>query len=163
MPAEGPVSGGAAGVSTERPPVAGVSTERPPVPAPTDAVAGETLAFDHVNLRTADLAGMTAWYAEALGLTPGWRPDFPFPGAWLYAGDRALVHLVAVERSPGADPDDLRLEHFALRGRDMDAFLARMERLGVSVRLGRPPRAGLTQVNIVDPDGNHIHVDFADP
>jgi len=123
----------------------------------------ERLDFDHVNLRTANLDAMVDWYGRALGLTPGWRPDFPFRGAWLYAGDRALVHLVAVDAAPGADPGDLRLEHFALRGRDMAGFMARMAAMGVATRLGRPPGAGVVQVNLADPDGNHIHVDFPDP
>ena len=54
------------------------------------------LAFDHVNVRTANLAAMVDWYDRVLGMKPGKRPNFDFPGAWLYLGDQALVHLVRV-------------------------------------------------------------------
>ena len=50
--------------------------------------------LDHVNLRTSRLEEMTRWYVDVMGLRSGFRPNFPFPGAWLYAGDRAIVHLV---------------------------------------------------------------------
>lgn len=120
------------------------------------------LTLDHVNLRTARLAEMVAWYGETLGLVEGWRPPFPFPGAWLYAGDCAVVHLVGAERAPDAEESRLRIEHFALRGEGMAAFLERIERLGVPARVAAVPGATLTQVNIHDPDGNHIHVDFAE-
>lgn len=114
--------------------------------------------FDHVNLRTANLEGMVRWYGEVLGLRPGLRPAFDFGGAWLYCGDQAIVHLVQVAEAPRAiEP---RIEHFALKGSGLRAFLAHLEAKGVPYRLGEPPGTGITQVNIHDPDGNHIHVDF---
>ena len=39
------------------------------------------LALDHVNIRTAALAPMRKFYAEALGLEDGARPPFDFGGA----------------------------------------------------------------------------------
>jgi hypothetical protein len=33
-------------------------------------------------------------------------------------------------------------------------------RAGVQFRLGQLPAAGVTQVNLRDPDGNSLHVDF---
>ena len=115
-------------------------------------------AFDHVNIRTADLAGMIAWYGEVLGLHPGARPDFSFPGAWLYLGNQALVHLVGVDEPP--ETTDPRLEHFALRADGMAEFLQRLRDRGQDFRLSEPPGSGVIQVNIFDPDGNHIHIDF---
>lgn len=116
--------------------------------------------LDHVNLRTAGLDAMVAWYRRILGLEPGPRPGFSFPGAWLYAGERPLIHLVGTEAAPAADPADLRIEHFALAARDLPAFLARLEAEGEGYRLRRIPDFGIVQVNVWDPDGNHIHIDF---
>lgn len=129
----------------------------------TGAGPGQGLLLDHVNLRTARLEAMVAWYGAVLGLRAGPRPAFPFPGAWLYAGDAPIVHLVGVAAEPPADPAALKLEHFALRGADLDGFLAHLAAQGVESRLGRPPGSGIVQVNIADPDGNHLHVDFPDP
>ena len=115
--------------------------------------------FDHVNVRTNKLDEMIAWYGDVLGLYAGPRPDFPFPGAWLYLGDHALVHLVGVDKPP-ADPDNASLEHFALRARGLKEFLAKLDSLQIEARLAPVPGLPILQVNIFDPEGNHIHVDF---
>ncbi|MDW8370124.1 MAG: VOC family protein [Geminicoccaceae bacterium] len=118
----------------------------------------EIRGFDHVNVRTANLEAMVRWYEEVLGLRAGLRPAFSFGGAWLYCGDQAIVHLVKVAEPPRAiEP---RIEHFALKGRGLAEFLRHLEAKGVPYELGSPPGTGITQVNIHDPDGNHIHVDF---
>ncbi len=57
----------------------------------------------HVNIRTNDLEASIAFYRDALGLRLGERPDFGFPGAWLYDEDKPAVHLnEAVEAPPTA-------------------------------------------------------------
>jgi len=115
-------------------------------------------AFDHVNVRTANLDAMLAWYGDVLGMKPGKRPDFDFPGAWLYLGDQAFLHLVGVEPAPRSiEP---QIEHFAFRATGMAAFLDHLTGRGVDYRLADLPGFGITQVNIHDPDGNHIHIDF---
>jgi catechol 2,3-dioxygenase-like lactoylglutathione lyase family enzyme len=80
--------------------------------------------LDHVNLRTANLDAMVAWYGRILGMHPGPRPSFTFPGAWLYAEGHPVIHLVGVEVAPGADPADLRLEHFAISASGLKGLLA---------------------------------------
>ena len=115
--------------------------------------------FDHVNIRTGKLDEMIAWYADILGLYAGPRPDFPFPGAWLYLGDQALVHLVGTGDAL-EDPTQVSLEHFALKAQGLKAFLAKLEDRGVEARLSPVPGLPILQVNVFDPEGNHIHVDF---
>ena len=116
--------------------------------------------LDHVNLRTARLDEMTRWYGEVLGLRSGWRPpSFGFPGAWLYAGEDALVHLVGVEVTAPPHPD-AQLEHAAFSATGLTAFLEKLEARGERHRLSALPDAGLVQVNVWDPDGNHLHIDF---
>jgi len=51
------------------------------------------LELDHVNIRTRQLSVVRAFYTDVLGLKDGPRPPFGHPGAWLYAGDRPVVHL----------------------------------------------------------------------
>lgn len=117
--------------------------------------------LDHVNLRTAQLAAMVSWYRDILELEPGARPAFGFPGAWLYAGDHAIVHLVEVDGPVGAGSEAaLKLEHFALQASDLAAFKARLEAHGERYREARIGELDLVQINVWDPDGNHIHVDF---
>ena len=118
------------------------------------------LGLDHINVRTARLDDMTAWYTEVLGLTSGPRPDFAFPGAWLYAGDRALVHLVAVPVPPTDPGRDLKLEHGAFRATGYAAFKALLEGRGERIEIVKVPGFPIVQINIWDPDGNHLHIDF---
>ncbi|WP_241462612.1 VOC family protein [Tateyamaria sp. ANG-S1] len=95
--------------------------------------------LDHVNLRTTRLAEMSQWYDEVLGLRAGDRPNFAMDGAWLYAGDVAAVHLVAVEAEDAVGSEAaLKLEHFAFRGQgDAEAFQRRLQERGVSFRRSR--------------------------
>ena len=116
--------------------------------------------LDHVNLRTANLAAMEIFYTEVLGMTLGKRPPFPFAGAWLYCGDQAAVHLIEVA-DPPAPEGELRLEHFAFAAEGLADFLKLLKGWDEPYRIGVVPGFGIIQVNIHDPDGNHIHVDFA--
>lgn len=115
--------------------------------------------LDHVNIRTSNLTAMIAFYEEVLGLAAGERPAFGFPGAWLYCGDIATVHLIEVAEA-SAPSGSLQLEHFAFSAQGLPDFLALLRRRGADYRIGVVPGLGIVQVNIHDPDGNHIHVDF---
>jgi len=124
-------------------------------------------ALDHVNIRTARVDALATFYAEILGLTRGPRPPFAFGGAWLYCGDRAVVHLVEIEpggagpRTGAIDPMELQLSHFAFRATGLRAFLARLTQAGIQHAVGPLPGAPITQVNLRDLDGNALHVDFS--
>ena len=115
--------------------------------------------LDHVNLQTTQLQVMIDWYAHFLQLKQGYRPNFPFPGAWMYAGDIPVVHLVPVAVAP-PKASDLALEHAAFAAKGLAAFLDRLTAAGEACRVVRVPDIPLVQVNVWDPDGNHLHVDF---
>lgn len=116
-------------------------------------------AFDHVNILTRNLATMQRWYDDVLGLRAGPRPPFDVPGAWLYLGETAVVHLVAVDTAP-TGYDGVRMEHVAFRATGYQTFLDTLTAHGIAPRIGHVPGTDIVQVNIHDPDGNHIHVDF---
>ena len=116
-------------------------------------------ALDHVNVRTANLAGLLKFYFEVLGLEQGERPPLGFPGAWLFAGAQAVIHLVEVTEPP-TPTGALRLEHFAFSAHGLSEFLQRLERLGVEFKRSRQIGTGNVVINLRDPDGNRLHVDF---
>jgi catechol 2,3-dioxygenase-like lactoylglutathione lyase family enzyme len=137
---------------------------------------GLNLTLDHVNIRTADLKAMMAFYAAVMDLAPGPRPRFGGAGgAWLYAEEHmpnslslesvrseyraAAVHFIEVP-SIEADHDNLQIEHFAFTATGMDTFLQRLDDQHCAYELVDLVDVGLVQVNFRDPDGNHIHVDF---
>ena len=121
------------------------------------------LKLDHINLRTTQLNTMVEWYTRVLGLRVGDRPNFPFPGAWLYAGDTIAVHLVSIDGAAGAGSEkDLKLEHFAFSATGLTEFENRLQSMGVPSQRTELRPIGLVQINLWDPDGNHLHVDFPD-
>lgn len=115
-------------------------------------------SLDHVNIRTANLAPMSAFYERVLGLNKGPRPPFSFGGAWHYCGGIAAVHLVEVRKAPaGKEP---RLEHFAFRAKGMKTFLEKLRQEEIPFDIRVVPESGIQQVNVSDPDGNHIEIQF---
>jgi catechol 2,3-dioxygenase-like lactoylglutathione lyase family enzyme len=115
--------------------------------------------LDHVNVRTANLERLIRFYADALGLVAGERPPLGFPGAWLYAGDAPVIHLVGVAEQPQPE-GALRLEHFAFSATGLGELTARLERLGIPFKQSRQAGTGNVIVDLHDPDGNRLHVDF---
>lgn len=118
--------------------------------------------LNHVNVRTHRLAEMIAFYRDVLGMQQGPRPSFSFGGAWMYVGTQPVVHLVSVDEAPTPGAS-LRLQHFAFAAADQEGFLKHLEALKVPYRVGRLEDFKLVQVNVQDPDGNQMHMDFAMP
>lgn len=117
--------------------------------------------LDHVNLRTTQLETMIDWYSNILGMHSGDRPNFPFPGAWMYAGESAAVHLIGIDGAPGSGSEvDLKLEHFAFSATGGAKFEEKLRAIGVQYQRIDLPEINIYQINLWDPDGNHIHIDF---
>lgn len=57
-------------------------------------------SLDHCSIRTVKLDETRDFYVNILGMVDGDRPDFPFPGAWLYVDGVAVVLII------GVDPND---------------------------------------------------------
>ena len=60
-------------------------------------------SMSHFTVLTDDVDATRAFYCGLLGLVDGKRPPFGFPGLWLYAGDRPILHVIgrAAVFSPG--------------------------------------------------------------
>ena len=117
----------------------------------------QILELEHVNLRTSDLARAVAWYERVLGMRSGDKPNVPQTFAWMYSGSKPTVHIVEVKNMKQID--NPTLEHFSFSARGLKSFLANLKREGVTYETIRVPDLNI-QVNIFDPDRNHIHIDF---
>jgi len=114
--------------------------------------------LDHVNVRTDDLARARRFYRDVLGLREGERPPFPAPGAWLYAGDAPVVHLVEdASAQPGSTAP---LDHVAFRAHDLAAVVRRLEAAGIPFDYHEVPGRDACQVFVRDPDGVRIELAF---
>ncbi|MDD9910902.1 MAG: VOC family protein [Ahrensia sp.] len=116
--------------------------------------------LDHINVRTNNLDAMVVWYIDILGMSRGDRPNFPFPGAWMYVGSEPYVHLVEVD-DPGTGSEvPLKMEHFAFSATGRAEFEARLKAAGERFECVEVLDINTIQYNIWDPDGNHVHIDF---
>lgn len=117
------------------------------------------MQLDHINIVTPDVPGTVAFFADILGLKEGFRPNFSFPGAWLYGdGDApAIVHIVGDEPAPGGTGP---LDHVAFRAEDMPALTARLERHDIQYASRVLPTTGGRQVFFTAPFGLKIEVNF---
>ena len=116
------------------------------------------LRLDHVNVRTSNLAEMIRFYEDILGLKSGDRPNFPFPGAWIYVGESPIIHLVGVDEE--CESIEPKIEHFALQATGLPEFTEKLTQVGIPHSIDSVPGVPIVQVNLEDVDGNHIHIDF---
>ena len=116
-------------------------------------------SLDHVNIRTTQMGEMARFYERIVGLTKGDRPDFGVPGAWLYLDGRAVVHLVELDRD--LDQRDAQIEHFAFTCEGLEPFLQKCRQNGVAYYVAIVPGLNIRQVNVFDPDGNKVEMQFS--
>jgi catechol 2,3-dioxygenase-like lactoylglutathione lyase family enzyme len=137
-----------------------------------------TLSLNHFSIRTLDLEATRTFYERVLGLTVGPRPDFPFPGAWMYRGDHgdianAVVHIIGMDPK---DPQGLKdylgdrdvsslhgtgaVDHVAFFATGLAGMLDRLKGLGVPARERTVPNIGLHQVFLDDPNGVVIELNY---
>ena len=114
---------------------------------------------DHFTVLTDNLLVTERFYTKILGFTVGPRPDFKFPGLWLYINDTAILHVMQVDQMP--NPRKGVLDHMAFRGKDVNALLQKLKTAGLDYRITRTPAPwDQWQVFFEDPNGAVVEVDF---
>ena len=115
--------------------------------------------MNHFTILTDDVDGAVDFYDDLLGLTAGPRPNFDFPGAWLYAGGAPILHVIGgrpkSELKPGV------IDHMAFSGRDLSGTLAKLKARGIEHTCRRQVGSGTWQVFLHDPNGAKVEIDFA--
>ena len=116
-------------------------------------------AMNHFTILTDDVPGTVGFYRDLLGLAEGWRPPLAFPGAWLYAGDNAILHVVG-----GRPREELKagvIDHMAFSAAGLADTLALLASRNIEHTCRRLPAAGTWQVFFHDPNGARVELDFA--
>jgi hypothetical protein len=102
---------------------------------------------------------MSGFYEKVLGLKRGKRPAFGFGGAWHYCSGHAIVHLV--ELTDDIKPGQAQVEHFALRATgSLKSFQRKLRRHDAPYNVVTVEDLNMRQINVFDPDGNKIEVQF---
>lgn len=115
-------------------------------------------AMNHFTVLSADLERTLDFYVGLLGLTFGPRPDFDFPGAWLYAGGAPIFHVVAGRQLP--NPPSGVIDHMAFSASGLAETKARLDARGLAYTLRQLPGGGIWQLFCFDPDGARVELDF---
>ncbi len=111
--------------------------------------------LNHANISTAKLQETIDFFVQVIGLRVGPRPEFSFAGAWLYAGDQAVIHLV--ERAQPRDSEGA-LDHISFTAPEFDAALKRLDEIGVPYRWSEIPSGFGRQCFVKDPNGVTIEL-----
>jgi catechol 2,3-dioxygenase-like lactoylglutathione lyase family enzyme len=137
-----------------------------------------SLSLNHFSIRTTDLDATRRFYEQVLGLTVGPRPDFPFPGLWMYRGPHdsyanAVVHIIGMDPN---DPVGLKaylgdrdvsslkgsgaVDHVAFFAEGLAGMVAHLRSLGIDPRQRTVPSLGLHQLFLDDPNGVVIELNY---
>ena len=131
-------------------------------------------SLDHCSIRTVKLDATRDFYVDILGMDDGDRPDFPFPGNWLYVDGVAVVHLVGVDPD---DPSGLQpylggdisaealdgsgaFDHIAFRAKEPEILIQRLKDKGYPFRERQVPSMDLFQVFVEDPNGITVELNY---
>ena len=114
--------------------------------------------MNHFTVLTHDLEVTRNFYIGILGLKEGYRPDLGFPGAWLYVGNRAVLHVIAGRPLP--DPPAGVLDHMAFSANNLPATVATLKESGIEYVLRKQNDSGTWQLFCFDPSGARVELDF---
>ena len=115
--------------------------------------------MNHFTVLTHDLAATRHFYIDILGLNDGYRPDLGFPGAWLYVGDQAILHVIAGRPVP--DPPAGVLDHMAFSAVNLPSVVATLKANNIEYNLRKQNGSGVWQLFCYDPSGARVELDFA--
>ncbi len=114
--------------------------------------------MNHFTVLTQDLDATRQFYIDILGLKEGFRPDLGFPGAWLYCGDRAVLHVIAGRPLP--NPPAGVLDHMAFSANDLPRTVATLKANDIEYNLRKQNDSGVWQLFCFDPSGARVELDF---
>jgi catechol 2,3-dioxygenase-like lactoylglutathione lyase family enzyme len=118
-----------------------------------------TTGMNHFTVLTDDVPATVAFYCGLLGLADGPRPPLGFPGAWLYTGGQAVLHIVG-----GRPKSELRagvIDHMAFSATGLRATIEQLVAKGLPYQCRQQAGSGVWQVFVHDPNGARVELDFA--
>lgn len=114
--------------------------------------------INHLGRLTDDLEASKAFYRDVLGFREVKRPDFKFPGAWLY-NYGLMIHLIVSDEAPRPEGELRgRVGHTAFHVDDIDSIEDRLKAHGLDYRVGYVADTGIKQIFFRDPNGYFIEI-----
>ncbi|MGH8246703.1 MAG: VOC family protein [Gammaproteobacteria bacterium] len=116
------------------------------------------VGMNHFTVLTDNLDRTRDFYMNVLGLEDGYRPPLGFPGAWLYSGGQAVLHIIAGRPLP--EPRSGVLDHMAFSAKGLPAVIEKLKHRGIRYDLRRQNESGVWQLFCFDPSGARVELDF---
>jgi catechol 2,3-dioxygenase-like lactoylglutathione lyase family enzyme len=117
--------------------------------------------LDHFNIRTKKLGETVRFYEEVLELKQGDRPNFRFPGAWMYSEGQPVVHLVDISQTNEQQkPDSGVVHHIAFVSTGFAAMKQRLGSKRMQFDARQVPGGELWQIFVNDPNGVMIELNY---
>ena len=117
--------------------------------------------LDHYNLSTRKLKETVQFYEDVLGFVNGPRPQFNFPGAWLYSAGYAVLHLNDIsETYMRQRPDTGVINHIAFSSRGFEVMKRHLAGKGVPFRVNQVPGSTRWQIFVRDPNNVDVELNF---
>jgi catechol 2,3-dioxygenase-like lactoylglutathione lyase family enzyme len=116
------------------------------------------IGMNHFTILTNDLDKTLEFYNDLLGLVPGDRPPLPFPGAWLYAGEQAVLHVIAGRQLPANAAGVI--DHMAFSAENLIETVNKLEARGLEYALRQVTPKDPWQLFFHDPSGAKVELDY---
>lgn len=115
--------------------------------------------LNHINIATDQVADTVKFYEDVVGLKLRKRPNFPNDGAWLYLGNRALVHVNSIHTSRQVvGTSEASLSHYAFQIDDINELRDHLKKQCIKYEEWGVPGTEMAQIFVKDPNG--IDVEF---
>jgi catechol 2,3-dioxygenase-like lactoylglutathione lyase family enzyme len=98
---------------------------------------------------------------QSSGFVNGPRPQFNFPGAWLYSAGHAVLHLNDISETDKQQRSDTGvINHIAFSSHGFDAMKQHLTGKGVPYRVNQAPNNTRWQIFLRDPNNVEIELNF---
>ena len=121
----------------------------------------------HCSIRTIELKKTRDFFVDILGMKDGKRPDFNFPGHWLYIGKEPVVHLIGVDpkalkkrKNPKEWQGSGAVDHIAFNITEPKKLRKRIKRHSIEFEEKEVPGTGLYQIFLHDPNGIKVELNY---
>ena len=121
----------------------------------------------HCSIRTLKLKKTRDFFVKVLGMKDGKRPNFKFPGHWLYVGKEPVVHLIGVDPKTLKKRKDTKacqgsgaVDHIAFNISEPRKLRRRIKRHSLEFVERKVPGSGLYQIFLHDPNGIKVELNY---
>jgi catechol-2,3-dioxygenase len=119
------------------------------------------MRLHHINIKAPRelLEQEKDFFCEVLGLREGNRPNFSSKGYWLYADDKAIVHLSESEEHFNNEKQGY-FDHVAFQTTNLEKLIQILEVRKIEFSTVYLPEIEMTQVFLTAPSSTGIEINF---